>query len=203
MSGVTRIGDIVLLKAADGAPAVRGQIVGGEPGAWTFQPLGDGSAAQRTLADEAFDQEGFLGPNRLFMTQAGEIGGNALVYAIIQKIRSNPTFGHRFMSFVISDISYQLLLRGFMDRLIPQMRPDSTSYSNGVQMGDVQDALKAIPVTIIQQIVCKILYKQGFTTHIFKNLFDSALAYAGSNVMTRNVSAYFSDDNARKFVYRY
>ena len=202
LSGAPRIGDFVSTTAT---PPVRGQIVGGTAGAWVFQPS-DPAAEQQTLNDSQFKPEGFSGRNNspgMLIDTAMELGGNALVYGIIQKIRSNPTFGHRFWSFVMADASYELVLRTFMDRLIPFMRPDSISNTLGVTVSDFQDALKAVPVTVVQQIICKLMYKQGFTTHVLKNLLDSFIAYSGSNLLTRNVSAFMGGDNNSKFVYRY
>jgi hypothetical protein len=198
MSGTIRVGDYVR-HGED-----KGQIVGGKTGAWKFQPV-DPAKEAVTLEDKAITAEGFGATSSNDMGgTVGELAGNALVYGIIQKIRSNPTFGHRFMSFVGSDAAYQLFLRRFIDNLVPFMRPASIANSVGVTTADLQDALKAIPVVVIQQIVCKVMYKQGLTSHIFKNLIDAFIAYSGSNLLTRNVSAWMvPKDKPSKFVYRY
>jgi hypothetical protein len=198
MSGTIRVGDYVR-HGKD-----KGQIVGGKKGAWQFQPA-DPAKEPVTLEDKAVTAEGFgaVASNDMGGT-VGELAGNALVYGIIQKIRSNPTFGHRFMSFVGSDAAYQLLLRKFVDQWIPFMRPESIANATGVTSADFQDALKTVPVVIIQQIVCKMMYNQGLTSHLFKNLVDGFITYSGSNILTRNVSAWMQpSDKPSKFVYRY
>ena len=149
-----------------------------------------------------------MGPNG-FMYTATELGGNALFYSIIQKIRSNPTFGKRFFSFVGSDATYQLLLRHWVDHFIPFMRPASIQNSLGIRVADIQDSLKAIPVTILQQIACKVFYGSPLTAHLGKNLIDSFAAYTASNVAMRNLSAGVASGSKElkaanaKYVYRY
>jgi hypothetical protein len=185
----------------------KGQIVGGKKDSWTFQPRDSKKSQTTGVKDDAISGEGF--GNRM----SGDYGhvftellGNAVSYGVIQKIRANPTFGHRFMSFVASDVAYELLLRGFVDRLIPFLRPDSIAVTTGITSADFIDALKTIPVVIIQQIVCKIAYKQKITGHLFKNLMDGYIAYTVSNLATRNVSGYMQSGEEKeksKFLYRY
>jgi hypothetical protein len=197
-----RLGDYV--QVGD----VKGQLVGGKEGAWTFQPSDSKKSQTTALADKDIKGEGF--GNRM----SGDYGhlfteflGNAVSYGLIQKIRSSPTFGHRFMSFVASDVAYELLLRGFVDRLIPFLRPDSIAVSIGITYADFIDALKTIPVVIIQQIVCKFAYKQKLTGHVLKNLIDAYVAYTVSNLATRNLSGFMNGRNEEKdkskFLYRY
>jgi hypothetical protein len=197
-----RLGDYVEVKDE------KGQIVGGKKDAWNFQPRDSKKPQITGVKDADIKSEGF--GNRM----SGDYGhvftellGNAVSYGIIQKIRSNPTFGHRFMSFVASDVAYELLLRGFVDRLVPFLRPDSIAVTTGVTSADFIDALKTIPVVIIQQIVCKFAYRQKMTGHLFKNLIDAYIAYTVSNLATRNVSGFMEgrreDKDKSKFLYRY
>jgi hypothetical protein len=112
------------------------------------------------------------------------------------------------MSFVASDAAYELLLRGFLDRLIPFLRPESIAVSTGITSADFIDALKTVPVVIIQQIVCKLAYKQKMLGgHLFKNLIDAYIAYTVSNLATRNISGFMGgrkeEKDKSKFLYRY
>ena len=155
------------------------------------------------VAEKALVKEGFMArTSASYTNMIGELAGNALFYGIIQKIRSNPTFGKRFMTFCFSDIAYELLGRDLVDSIIPFMRPESFSNVAGVKGSDFVDAFKAIPVVILQQILCKVFYKTSLFGHLFKNLFDAYTSYALSNMATRNVSSYF-DDKDSQFMYRY
>jgi hypothetical protein len=204
-----RIGDFVQHKQAKGkddkeVESIPAQIVGGEKDKWKIVYLDPKKTAPTsTVTDKQLAGEGMFGrTSNDFSGSLGELAGNALMYGVIQAVRSGPTFGNRFMSFVGSDVAYELLLRGMIDDFIPFMRPDSFANKLGVRSSDFKDAMKTIPVVIIQQIVCKVMYRSGLTQHIFKNLLDAFGAYVTSNIVTRNARTYFEEDET-KLLYRY
>ena len=115
------------------------------------------------------------------------MAANSIVYSIIQKIRSGPTFGSRFQSFLISDIVYEFVLKYFVDRYIPMFMAPPVERGYGIGISEFQDALKAVPIVLVQQTVQKMMYRQKWTGHFLKNLIDAFVAVALANVTQRNV----------------
>ena len=194
-SGTIRVGDWVVVDSK------KGQIIAGAKDNWTFQPA-DGSGTQNAK-DADITPEGFMAVASNVWEVPLESWPEMHSFMLSFK---QPNFWTQIYVVRAADASYQLVLRSFVDRMIPFLRPDSVALAMGISSADAIDALKAVPVVILQQLICKFMYKQaGLTTHMFKNLLDAFVAYSGSNILTRNVSAYVdsSKTDKSKFLYRY
>ena len=116
-----------------------------------------------------------------------EVGSNT-VYAIIQKIRSGKTLGHRFQNFAAADIVYELALKNVMDKMVPFFQAPPAPISYGLGMAELQDGvLKAVPVVLLQQII-GMLRGHKFGAHILKNAIDAPLACTAANIVQRNLA---------------
>jgi hypothetical protein len=141
------------------------------------------STLEQASLGEYYKTSGFVNP-------VYELAVNATMYAIIQAFRSGPTFGHRSISFLISDAIYELGLKNLMDKLVPFFQAPASPIGMGVGMGEFQDGiLKTIPIVLIQQIVQKVMHKSKFSAHILKNSIDCAIACTGGNLVQRNIAA--------------
>ena len=85
--------------------------------------------------------------------------------------------------------------------MIPLFRPEAVATSEGGWFpiaGDLQDAVKTVPVVILQELSLNVLYRRKFFTHFLKNLVDAFIAITGGNytgrVFTTTFSAIFGPD---------
>ena len=177
-----------------------GKITGGAKGAWTvkmYDSKGVLGAAETGVADSELKRGGYT----KFMSKTGansamEVAWNGIIYAIIQKIRkSNHTFGPRFYSFLISEASYELFLKYFVENMIPFFRPEAVAAAESnwfPAQGDFQDAVKTIPIVLVQELALKMVYRRKFFSHFLKNLIDAFIAIAAGNYGGRLFSTSFA-----------
>ena len=185
-----RVGDII--QQGDNY----GQITGGAKGAWTIKIYND-KGVLGTASTGVPDAELKRGGYQKFMSKSGvgaamEVAWNSIIYAIIQKVRkSNPTFGPRFYSFVMSDAAYELFLKYFIENAIPFFRPEAVAAAASgwfPTQGDLQDAVKSIPIALLQEVALKMVYRRKLFSHFLKNLIDAFIAITGGNYSGRLVS---------------
>ena len=68
-------------------------------------------------------------------------------------------------------------------------RPDPVAASGGwFELGDLQDALKAVPIVILQQIIQKLWKRKSMGHRILKNTLDAYISVALGNVVGRGVT---------------
>ena len=189
-----RIGDIIQKGES------HGQITGGAKGAWTIKLYNDKGvlgSAETGVADSALKAAGY----QKYMSKTGvgsamEVAWNGIIYAIIQKVRkSNPTFGPRFYSFVMSDAAYELFLKYFIENMVPFFRPEAVAAEETgwfPAQGDLQDAVKSIPIALLQELALKMIYRRKLFSHFLKNLIDAFIAITGGNYSGRLFSTSFA-----------
>jgi hypothetical protein len=177
-----------------------GQITGGAKGAWTIKIYNDKGvlgSASTGVADSELKRGGY----KKFMSKNGitsvmEVAWNAIIYAIIQKVRkSNPTFGPRFYSFVMSDAAYELFLKYFIENMVPFFRPEAVAAEETgwfPAQGDLQDAVKSIPIALLQELALKMIYRRKLFSHFLKNLIDAFIAITGGNYSGRLFTTSFA-----------
>ena len=183
------VGTYVTLKADTASPKTVYQVVAGAKDKRILYNFANKANVDGEHKDEDLEDAGV----QAFMSKNGfgqglEVAANAIVYSIIQKIRSGPTFGHRFQSFLISDIVYEFVLKYFVDRYVPMFMAAPVERGYGFGVSEFQDALKAVPIVLVQQIVQKMMYRQKWSGHVLKNIIDAFVACALANVAQRNLT---------------
>ena len=98
----------------------------------------------------------------------------------------------------------------FVDEYIPFFMPDAAPLSYAVGIGEFQDALKVIPIVLIQGVIQSMFFKQKFSHRLMKNTIDTVLAIVSINIIQRNIAKPIQSGVAaggmtsgRRAVYRY
>lgn len=125
-----------------------------------------------------------------------EVVSNGLNYAILQKIQGKSFLrSPRTHAFVISDAIYELIMKHWAEPYILDMlgmEAPEVAEDAFVQSGDFKDALKAIPITLLQQIYSRLFQKKGWTTDLMRNAVEAYIAIVVSNVDTRLIQKWVS-----------
>jgi hypothetical protein len=165
-------------------------ITGGTADAWDVTAQTDDATVETGVKDDKL-QAASLGQ---YYKAAGainplyEIVANALAYTGIQAIRSGPTFGEATMSFVAADAVYELGLKSLLEKSFSFMQAPPAPISMGVGLGELQDGvLKSIPIILVQQVICKLMYKKNYKHRFMKNCIDAIAACTGANIVQRNL----------------
>ena len=151
-------------------------------------------AADLTLVREAMDWSHI----------ALEVTGNALHHGILQKIQKRGWFGPRTRAFAISDVVYETLGKSFFEPWFSDligMEAPRYAEDSFVQAADFKDALKAVPIALIQALVQKVMYKQGLSSNLVRNAVEAYIAIAVANIDVRMIRGWTS--GAKKSVRRY
>ena len=123
---------------------------------------------------------------------------NSVAFGAIQGVRKSDTFmGQRSMNFLISDAIYELLLKGFVEKTIPMVRPDSIMKKEDREKffnsADIKNGVaKAIPIVVVMAAYGKFVHKHGFGQNIGKNILDAAIACSAANIVDRK---FFADSD--------
>jgi len=189
-----RVGDYVRLEVS-GEPR-KGEIesVNKDKSQWTVRLFKKDGSREDTATEYATAELKRAGmmtfASKDGMSQVIEVALNSLVHGTIQKIRSGPTFGDPFMTFVAADLIYEIFGKQLVDQFIPKIfRPDPVAAAGGFfELGDLQDALKAIPIVILQQIVQKLWKRKSMSHRLLKNVLDAYISVALGNVVGRGVT---------------
>ena len=125
-----------------------------------------------------------------------EVVSNGLNYAILQKVQGKSFLrSPRTHAFVISDAIYELVGKRFAEPYILEMigvEAPSVAEDAFIQAADFQDALKAVPIVLLQQIFSKLFQKKGWTTDIMRNMVEAYISIVASNVDTRLIQKWVS-----------
>ena len=74
------------------------------------------------------------------------------------------------MSFVAADAVYELGLKSLLEKSFSFMQAPPAPISMGVGLGELQDGvLKSIPIILVQQIICKLMYKKSYKHRFMRN----------------------------------
>ena len=66
--------------------------------------------------------------------------------------------------------------------------PSAAPMTYGIGLGEFQDALKVIPICLLQGLVQMMFYKQKFSHRFMKNIIDAVAVVVGANIVQRNLS---------------
>ena len=125
-----------------------------------------------------------------------EVVSNGLNYAILQKIMGKSFLrSQRTHAFVISDGIYELVGKQYLEPMVLsmlRMEAPTVAKDQFIQSDDFKDALKAIPVVLIQQVFSKLFQKKGWTTDILRNMIEAYVAMVASNVDHRLIQKWVS-----------
>ena len=182
-----RIGDYVKEKAGKKRS---GRVESGDKSAgWSV--LIKGEKAPVPLTDDEVEKSRNTFSD--FGRNLKEVLLNSVAFASIQGIRKSDSFmGQRSVNFMISDALYEFLARGFVEDMIPFVRPDSTTGDDikaWFSSKDFKNAAKAIPIVILMQLYGKMVHKHALGHNAGKNILDSFIAVAVANVVDRKLLA--------------
>ena len=139
--------------------------------------------------------------NTMSGKQFKEVLINSLLFGGIQLIRKDGMFGHRSVNFLVSDAAYEFLLKGFIENMVPFVRPDGIPPEDKrkfFQTSDFKNGIgKALPVVLLMQLYGMGMHKHKFSANIGKNIIDASLAITVGNVIDRKFIA------DKKKVYNY
>lgn len=194
-----RIGQFVNLvtkTSSGGEDRTLGRISAGSADSWTFQPVDDKfkdtSSASVGVKDENIEAAGL----RKFASRTGtdqvvEVLFNTAVYGGGQSlIRKHKFLGPETTSFMVSDFLYEFVAKYYVQNMIPMIIPDAieADKNSWLQMGDLQDAAKALPIVAIQQIYCKIMHKHKVSHRLLHRLIDAFGSITAANFLGRNLT---------------
>ena len=181
-----RVGDYVRETKGDKR---KGRVTGGDKSAGFKVDVGEKVDVTIAAADLQVSR------NTFGSGQFKEILLNSALFASIQGVRKSDTFmGKRSVNFLVSDSIYELLLKGFAEKTIPMLRPDSitdeTDRDSFFKSGDMMNGVaKAIPIVLVMQGYGMAVHKHKFSEHIGKNILDAALACSAANIIDRKFLA--------------
>jgi hypothetical protein len=181
-----RIGDYV--KESTGKKR-RGRVVGADGETAMMVDFGDKVAVSTPTKDLVVTR------NTMGGAQFKEILLNSALFASIQGVRKSDTFmGNRSVSFLISDALYEFLLKGFAEKTLPMLRPDSITEKDAREKffntADLKNGVgKAVPLVVLMQLYGMAVHKAKFSQHIGKNILDAAIACSASNIIDRKFFA--------------
>ncbi len=132
-----------------------------------------------------------------------EVLSNSVNFAIIQKVRGRPFFkSGRLMSFAVSDAAYETLAKAYIEPYLMgfiKMSVARIADDRFIQAGDFQDALKAVPVAILQGIYGKMFQRKGWTSDFMRNMVEGYIAMVLANIDTRLIQKWIAPEKPSRY----
>ena len=183
------------------------RLSGGKDDAWEVQPVDKKFKDTGSVLTGVKDADLKAAGLRKFASRTGgdqivEVLTNSAIYSAGQALfRKGRVFGHETMSFATADFIYEFIAKYYVESMFPDILPDVVpeKEQSWFASGDLQDALKALPIVVIQQIICRIAYRHKFGHKLLHQLIDAFGSISVANFAGRNASAQRQEKKAYKW----